>query len=404
MRVVQARDGGLARLRLAGGELRADAAHALAHAAMCCGSGIIDITNRANLQLRGIHDDAHARLVGIALDAGLGPQAQGGDDLRNVMLSPLASDATRALCDAIVGAMQRDPALHALSPKFALQLDGGERLAMLDHPHDVWLSATDDGSRYAFGLGGTVPHRIGDAPALGSVARDDVVAFVLSALHAFLARASNEEHRMRALIARIGLPLIVDSLSFDAVRSDWRRAPADASLRFGAHPMPDRAAWYVGAQPPLGRLDAATLDALADLASAHAQGRLVMTPWQGVLLPDVAESRTRYVIERLDALGLVTDANAPLARMIACSGSTGCARSHADTKADAHRLATLLRAPVDVHLSGCERSCAAAHPVPVTMMAVSHARYDLHVDARIAARNLSIEEAAEWLARSHADA
>ncbi|WP_248322457.1 precorrin-3B synthase [Caballeronia sp. Sq4a] len=404
MRIVQARDGGLARLRLAGGELHAHAAHAVAHAAVRCGSGVIELTNRANLQLRGIRADAHAELVDLALNAGLGPQAEGGDDLRNVMLSPLASDATRGLAAAIVTAMQSDAALHALSPKFALQVDGGERLAMLDHPHDLWLSALDDGARYAFGFAGSMPHRMNDSPALGSIARERVVDFVLAALRAFVALASNDEHRMRDLLARIGVTRFLAMLSFDPIDTAWRRAPVNDALRLGAHPMPDGAHGYVGAQTQLGRLDAATLDALADLASTHAQGRLLMTPWQGVLVPGVMPRHAEHVLDRMNALGLITRADHPLARLIACAGSSGCAKSRADTKADAHRLAALLPVHDDVHLSGCERSCAAAHPVANTLIAVSPGRYDLYVDARLVAPNVSIEEAAAWLARSHADA
>ena len=404
MRIVPARDGGLARLRLIGGELSAHAAHAVARAAVGCGSGVIDVTNRANLQLRGIRDDAHAELIDSALNAGLGPQAEGGDDIRNVMLSPLANDATRTLAASIIAAMQNDAALHALSPKFSLQLDGGESLVMLDHTHDVWLSALDEGARFAFGFAGSMPHRDEHAPALGSVARDVAVRFVIAVLHAFLAQATQQEHRMREVLARIGVARFLDALSFDAACTTWRRAPSDASLRLGAHAMPEHDAWYVGAQPPLGRLDAATLDALADLASSHAQGRLIFTPWQSVVLPGVAMQDTQYVINRVDALGLVTDPRHPLARLIACTGSAGCGKSHADTKADAHRLAPLLPPDTHVHLSGCDRSCAAAHPVEVTLFAVGTGRYDVHQQAQCVAHDLSIEEAAAWLARSHADA
>ncbi|SAK62357.1 precorrin-3B synthase [Caballeronia temeraria] len=402
MRIVPARDGGLARLRLAGGVLSAHAARAVARAARDCGSGVIEVTNRANLQLRGIRDDAHAALIDIALDAGLGPSTAGGDDIRNVMLSPLASDGTRALAADIVDAMQADASLHALSPKFALQLDAGERLAMLDHPHDLWLSSIDDGARFAFGLAGTIRQR-----PLGAIDRDDLVTFVVDMLREFLARATPDEHRMRDLLARIGIARFVEAFRFDANVDTWRRAPTDASLRLGAHEEPHRATWYAGAQTPLGRLDATTLDALADLAEAHAESRLTMTPWQSVLIPGIPAHAAPDVLQHLRALGLATHARDPLARLIACAGSEGCAKSRADTKADAHRLAALLPSSHDetqVHLSGCERSCAAAHPVPVTLYAVAPGQYDLHRDARAVARNLTIEEAAERLARSHADA
>jgi precorrin-3B synthase len=400
MRIVPARDGGLARLRLAGGVSSAHAARAVARAARECGSGVIEVTNRANLQLRGIRDDAHAALIDIALEAGLGPSTAGADDIRNVMLSPLASDDTRALADRIIDAMQADASLHALSPKFALQLDAGERLAMLDHPHDLWLCAIDDGARFAFGFAGTMRQR----PS-GAIHRSDVVTFVSGVLRRFLALATPEEHRMRDLLARIGVARFLEAFDVDAAVQNWRRGPADASLRLGAHAEPFRATWYAGAQTPLGRLDATTLEALADIADTQAEGRLTMTPWQSVLIPGIAAHDAHDVLQRLHALGLAIDPREPLARLIACAGSEGCAKSRADTKADAHRLASLLPSDEgEVHLSGCERSCAAAHPVPVTLYAVAPGRYDLHRGARTVAHDLTIEEAAERLARSHADA
>jgi precorrin-3B synthase len=391
MRIVQARDGGLARLRLAGGVLSADAARAVARAAVRCGSGVIEVTNRANLQLRGIRDDAHAELIETALNAGLGPSVAGGDDLRNVMLSPLANHDTRALAARIVDAMQNDAALHALSPKFALQLDGGERLAMLDHPHDVWLSSIDDGARFAFGFASSITHG-----ASGFVAHDDAQRFLFKVLHAFVAMALPEERRMRDLLARIGMERFLDELGlpFDIKARTWRRANADASLRFGIH------ATHVGGQPPLGRLDAATLEALAKLAPSH----LVMTPWQSVLIPDIEATHANEVLARMNALGLATEKQAPFARLIACAGSRGCAKSHADTKADACRLAPLLPFHVQAHLSGCARFCAAAHAVEATLLAVAPGRYDLYHHARVVARAQTIEEAAAWLARSHVDA
>ncbi|MDR5818080.1 MULTISPECIES: precorrin-3B synthase [unclassified Caballeronia] len=403
MRVVPARDGGLARLRLTGGSLSADAARAVARAARECGSGVIEVTNRANLQLRGIRADAHARLVDIASAAGLAPATESADDIRNVMLSPLATDATRTLAADLIAAMQADAALHALSPKFALQLDGGEQLAMLDHPHDLWLAALDDGARFAFGLAGTIPLHAHDTPALGVISRDDVVTFVTGVLRRFLALARPDEHRMRDLLARASTHALAFPAPEAALRS-WRRAPSDATLRLGAHA--DNTMAYAGAQAPLGRLDAATLDALAAIATTYAAGRLAMTPWQSVLIPDLAPHAAHDVLHELRGLGLATEPRDPFARLIACAGSAGCAKSRADTKSDAQRLAPLLpaHALAQVHLSGCERSCAAAHPVATTLLARAPGRYDLYRGEQLAACNLTLEEAAERLARSTTDA
>ncbi|MDI9653445.1 precorrin-3B synthase, partial [Burkholderia cenocepacia] len=74
VRVVAAADGGLCRIKLPGGRLDARQARAIAAAARRYGSGAIDATNRANLQLRGIRDGATDALTHALLDAGLGPR------------------------------------------------------------------------------------------------------------------------------------------------------------------------------------------------------------------------------------------------------------------------------------------------------------------------------------------
>ena len=137
------------------------------------------------------------------------------------------------------------------------------------------------------------------------------------------------------------------------------------------------------------------LKGAAQLASEYGDGTLRFTPWQGVLLPSV--EKPHAVTERLAQLGFLCSIDQPLARMTACTGSSGCGKALADTKADAVQLAAL-NTGHDVHLSGCPRSCAAAHTAPVTLLAVSPGHYDLYFReaaqpgfGRLHARNLSIE-------------
>lgn len=411
MRIVPARDGGLCRIRLDGGELSAAQARVVAEAALAFGSGFIDATNRSNLQLRGIREGTHEALILRLVDAGLGPATPASDDLRNVMLSPLAGLDPHAILDvtplasALIEQMQHDVRLHGLSPKFALMLEGGERLAMLDHPHDVWLSAVS-AEGFAFGLAGCPPTSEADSPALGLVTPSQVPALVDALLHTFLDLASPEHTRMRDLLTTCSidefLGRVQHKLHFplDRDRVVWRRPPSNARLRFGVHPQRTNDRACVGAQVPLGRMDAATLNALADLAP-----RLRVTPWQSVMLLDVPSTNAQWVDGQLAALGLATSADQPFARLIACAGSQGCAKSLADTKADAQQLARLMPSAGDVHLSGCTRSCAAAHRVDTTLMAVAPGRYDLYAQAPEAvAQHLTIEQAARWLARSTPDA
>jgi precorrin-3B synthase len=428
VRVVAARDGGLCRIRLPGGVLSAARTRALADAARAHAGGVLELTNRANVQIRGVRAGEEAALSAALIGAGLGPagidaaspieRACAADELRNVMLSPLAgldpnaASDTPALAGALIDMMQREPRFAALSPKFALQLDGGERLAMLEHPHDIWLAAQPHGAtaRFVLGLAGCPGE-----PPVGALAVEDACTSIRALLHAFLDLADANATRMRDVLAAHSLEALLQRAQahgeFALMRDDatlhaWRRTASDASFRLGAHVLHADGSGYVGAQPVLGRIDAKTLHALAALAEEAGDATLRVTPWQGLLLPNVAGRAMPAMLERLRALGLVCTRTEALARLVACTGSTGCAKSRADTKADALRLAALLPRDAEAHLSGCERSCAAAHRAPFTLLASAPDHYDLYRRddgkagfGQLVAPNLTIEAAALALAQ-----
>ena len=129
----------------------------------------------------------------------------------------------------------------------------------------------------------------------------------------------------------------------------------------------------VGARPPLGRLTPDMLEALAGF-----DGEVRLTPWQSVLLVDAADPDA--ALRTFSDLGFAVTPTAPLAQMIACSGSSGCRSGRADTLGDALVLAEQLDRPMKIHLSGCDKSCAAARALPVTLVAVAPGRYDLYCE------------------------
>ncbi|WP_229514483.1 precorrin-3B synthase [Paraburkholderia terrae] len=430
LRIVRALDGGICRVKLAGGELSATQALAIAGAIDEHASGIVDITNRANLQLRGVkhgHEDA---LIAALLDAGLGPQNTEhafADDVRNVMISPAAGRDANALFDTtaltadLLTLLQNDTRFVALSPKFSLMLDGGERLMMLDHPHDIWFSAMPHRERsdawFAFGLAGCPPVLAQHDGALAAVTASDLATFTRALIHTFLDLAAPDDTRMRDLLAKHSIESIIRHAERksgvqtlrDASIERWRREPADASRRLGAYRQNDGHRWHVGAQPALGRIDSAVLRGLAELTHGNERATLRMTPWQSVLLTDIDPANLDATLRNLEALGLATTSQNPLTRVIACTGSAGCAKSQADTKADALKLAAHVPAHAQVHLSGCPRSCAAAHRAPYTMLAVAEGHYDLYQThdprepngfGRCIARGLTIDEAADVLQAS----
>ena len=404
LRIVQALDGGICRIKLDGGSLSSAQAEAVAEAAQRHAGGVIEATNRGNLQIRGIVGEHDALIEGL-MAAGLGPSTAGGDDVRNLMLSPSAGIDpamivdTRPLAGQILATLQNHRPFHDLSAKFAVQLDGGEALAMLEHPHDVWLSAfqRDGETLFAFGLAGCPTD-----PPVGAVPLAQGRALVVAVIETFLALATPQQTRMRHLLADLSvtrvLQALAERLSWVAVDT-WHRVATAAHV--GIYPQRQTGLVYVGAVPPLGRLDPAMLRGAARLAGQWGDGSLRLTPWQSLLLPNLRAEDAGHVGGALQALGFVVSQADPLAHLLACTGSAGCGKGLADTKADARQLAALAQRHgqrLDVHLSGCSRSCAAAHVAPVTLLAVAPGRYDLYFRAAgvagfgvLQARNLTIE-------------
>ena len=244
-RIVSALDGGICRVKLPGGLLLADQADAVAEAAERFANGVIEATNRGNLQIRGI-GDKHQNLIDGLLAAGLGPRDAASDDVRNLMLSPLAGyDPStvldvRPLADRILELLQGTPRFHQLSAKFAVQLDGGEGLAMLEHPHDLWLSAMrlEQRTWLAFGLAGCPA----DGQVLGAVPLAQGLALVRAVLERFLDLATPTQSRMRQLLEVYSATDFVDGLGLD-IRRDaavlaWQRTQHRASW-LGTLPQAD---------------------------------------------------------------------------------------------------------------------------------------------------------------------
>ncbi len=417
LRIVPALDGGICRLKLPGGVLRSAQARAIAEAARRGASGVLELTNRSNLQLRGVLPGQENALIDALLSAGLGPRVAAGDDVRNLLLSPAAGLDPQALFDVrplagqLLDLLQDSPALHALSAKFALQLDGGEALAMREHPHDLWLAAEDE-HHLLLGLAGC-PFEAPLARIEASQARELVRQMLLL----FLELATPEQSRMRQLLAQIPASELLRRLQ---ARLDFALQPAPATWQpaatverapAGIYPQAQAGLCMVAAGARLGRLHAEQLLALAELSERYGDGELRLTPWQGLLLGNVPAAQSETLLAALGELGLLTQADEPLLGLVACTGSAACARGLADSKRHALHLAELLRASharPQIHLSACPRSCASARVQPYTLLASTPEHYQLYQRTpaapgfgRLLAPALTIDEAGAWFARQH---
>src|SRR6218665_2821002 len=202
LRIVQAKDGGICRIKLPGGRLSVEQAQVIAEAAERHASGVLETTNRANLQIRGIRAGEEQALIATLLAAELGPQNSDADDVRNLMLSPVAGVDPQALQDVrplaaqLLALLENTESLPQISAKFAVQLDGGEAMTMLEHHHDLWLSAID-AERFAFGLASRPQH------ALAAVTAEQAPVLVQACLELYLPHAAPGHTRMRHLLEQL---------------------------------------------------------------------------------------------------------------------------------------------------------------------------------------------------------
>ena len=288
-------DGALVRVRVPGGALDPAAAHAIATAAVDVGAGPVELTNRANLQVRGIPIDAVAALRDALVAAGVTAPDPPADERRNVLASPTAGvDADelvdpRPLVAAVADRLASAGPARALSPKFGVLVDAGGAVHLRGRGQDLALGAGRDEHgtvRYEVRIGDALPYPPEGGDRAWSVAPDralEVVDAVIDAAAPF--------GRARDLVAALGPDRVWRDLADrtgDALTGPATLVgPAAPSLpAVGVHAQRQPQQVWIGLAVVLGRLDPTTLLALADLA-ASVGGGLRITPWGGLVLADV---------------------------------------------------------------------------------------------------------------------
>ncbi len=294
LRLHPAGDGALARVRLPGGALDRRGLRALREVA-ARGNGVVEITSRANLQVRGLPADAAADTAALLRAGGLLPSAA-HDRVRNIVASPFADVA------ALDAGLLADPALTALSGRFLFAVD-------ISTDADVAL------------LGGRLV-LAGRATSLPGGA-----ASALAAARAFLALNTHGAWRLADLDD--GPARVAAALGGGLTHEPVPDFPP---------PAPGVGARGVTAVAPLGRLDVSALDVDVRIGL----GRTVT----------IVGGRDPGVLE---AAGLIVDAGG-WDGLTACSGRGACARALGDVRAYARRRAAV-RGPGREHWAACGRAC-----------------------------------------------
>lgn len=351
LRPMQSGDGLVVRIRPAGGRLLPRQAAGVAELAAVHGNGLIDLTSRANMQLRGITGDSHRPLVAGLRTLGLVDTSPADEARRNIVVSPFAclDDGTEAIGTALAAALTNGCGPD-LPGKFGFAVDCGERPVLRDTPADIRIERGAAGELMVYA----------DGAATGAAATVASAATLAMALaHWFVASGavSGGRGRMAAHLSRhpIELPANFRDLPVPAL------GPGTPFARPGPHPLGRIVAIE------FGQLEARTLAALATL------GPLRITPWRMLLVEGLTTAPSLP--------GVINDPADPLLRIVACTGAPGCPQALAPTRPLARSLArsvlrsraTLVSGPAPegplLHVSGCTKGCARAGITPVTLLA-----------------------------------
>ncbi len=396
-----ARDGLLTRLRIPGGVLNELQCRTIAELLETIGLEYIQVTNRANLQLRSLSQDLNRDLLTKLTACGLAASDPAVDGIRNIMLSPTAGIDARELVDvrplaaAWLEYLDRHPELGELSNKFSVGFDGGGSVGILDRPNDMTLLAIGK-DEFSLHLG--IGNR-GEAPQpVGVNLTTEECLPILAAIAQCYRQGINviggdtrRKPRLRDVISYYGLAefselvrrefrgsrhFVFKNIPLDSAKRTLRERDSvrlSDELHLGVHlqHQPDR--YYVGVVLLIGRLTVKQISGLGSIAAHYGDGTIRLTPWQNVIVPDVRSIDLKTVQALISDLGLVQTATHPSSLLRACAGATGCQFSATDTQQDAIALSEYLAAkftldrPLNIHFSGCEKSCAQHDLADITL-------------------------------------
>jgi len=341
LRPHQAADGAMVRVRVPGGRTSGPQLASLGAAARRYGSGLLQLTSRASLQVRGLPEVLPEAFEEAVSAAGLLPSTS-RERVRNVVCSPLTGLVggladLRPLVGALDAALLTAPGLGELSGRFLLGLDDGRGDVAALAPDLTYLATGEDRGLLLVGGGHARPVR-----------QDEAVAAMVALGQDFVgAAAASGAWRVRDL-------------------PDWAGSVAEPL----APPLPappvvplGRVGRHASVSVPLGLLSPAQLAVVVDAAAG---GAVVLTPWRGLVVPDAADRLADLV-----AVGLVAEAASPWTAISACVGAPWCAKGRVDTRALVQSVASLEARWDRTHVSGCERRCGAPTGPHVDLVAPS---------------------------------
>lgn len=335
-------DGLIVRVRPRQAALSRSQILALCEAAQRWGSGVIDVTNRANIQLRGVRESDWPELMEKLVHWDLVDKQPETESRRNILVAPdwETGDDTDLITRLLLKRLNELPDLPG---KFGFAVDAGANPMVSEDPADIRIERGESGQLIVKADGRSMGTRV-DSP-------EAAVSFTIRLAHWFVESGGHESGRMK----RHHKPL-----------PEWAPAMEKPASRGQVLALGDH---KLGAVYGLkfGQVGANALRVAVESTNAES---LRLTPWRRILFKGAK-------VQPLD--DLLTDNQAPELTVDACPGAPHCEQGTVPTRSLAQDLAGAVSGRL--HVSGCSKGCARRKPAD-TCIVGRDGRYDLIFRAR----------------------
>ncbi len=376
----------MARLRIPGGVLKTFQLRELAQIAKSLTTGYVQITTRANLQIRLIEPKDAPEVLRRVQSVGLHTRGAGADNIRNLTANPTAGIDPHELIDVLPFCCElgqiiiNDRSFYDLPRKFNIAFDGGGLIGTVEDTNDIGAKAvqTGEGVFFRLALGGATGHKA-FARDLGVIVPPAELNQVIVALVRVYIANGNRGDRKKARLKHLLETWSLEKYLAETEKLLGRtlsRAPADLPAtnagpqsqiphsHIGVYRQKQPGLNYVGVAMPVGQITPKQMIRVAEIADLYGSGEIRLTVWQNFIIPNVPDTYVETVKKALRRLGFDTQQSNLRGGLIACTGNSYCKYAQSDTKGHAAALADYLEKkltlddPINIHLTGCPHSCA----------------------------------------------
>jgi ferredoxin-nitrite reductase len=375
----------MSRLRIPGGLLKTYQLRELASIARELTSGYVQITTRANIQIRLIEPRNAPEFLRRVQSVGLHTRGSGADNIRNLTANPTSGiDPVELidvmpLCQELGQIIINDRSFYDLPRKFNIAFDGGGLIGTVEDTNDIGAKAVKVGNEVFFriALGGATGHKA-FAKDVGILVKPAELNKVIAAMvRVYIAngnRGDRKKARLKHLLEKwtldqylaeteklLGVPL--QRVPLDPATIDYASQKLPHS-HVGVFPQKQKGLNYLGVAMPVGQITPKQMLRVAEIADLYGSGEIRLTVWQNFIIPNVADAYVATVEKALRKLGFDTKQSNISSGVIACTGNSYCKFAQSNTKGHAADLIKWLEKrveldhPINIHLTGCPNSCA----------------------------------------------